>query len=90
MQIVRDVDPPGEGHGKGLDCNRLEIEDPRIEVDGAERAGCDDNALELREHRLHGKTGVQAAQLLADTHLERPLVGDETGVAEAWRVVVLF
>ena len=63
------IDPPGEGHGKGLDGDRLEVEDAWVEVDGAERAGGDDHALEFGEHWLHGQASIQAAQLRAATRL---------------------
>jgi hypothetical protein len=54
---------PGEGHGEGLDGDRVEVEDARVEVDGRQRAARDDHSLELLEHRPHRQTGIQAAQL---------------------------
>ena len=55
--------PPGEGHGKGLDGHRLEVEDAGVEVDGAQGARGDDHALELGEHGLHRKASIQATEL---------------------------
>ena len=66
MQARRSLEAqriPCEGHGEGLNGNWLKIEDPGVQVDGTESSGCDDDTLELAEHRLHRQAGIQTAQL---------------------------
>lgn len=54
---------PGECHLQALQNDRLEVEDLGIEVDRAEGARGDDDALELGKHWLHCQAGIQATQL---------------------------
>ena len=54
---------PGKGHLQALKHDRLEVEDLGVQVNGAQGAGCDDDALELAKDRLDGQAGIQATQL---------------------------
>ena len=54
---------PGERHLEALQDNWLEVEDLGVEVNGTQRARCDDDALEIGKDRLHCQTGIQATEL---------------------------
>jgi hypothetical protein len=54
---------PGESHGEGLDRDGREVEDARVQIDGAQRPAGDDHALKLLEHWPYRQPRIQAAQL---------------------------
>ncbi len=56
---------PGECHLQALQNNRLEVEDLGVEVDRAEGARGDDDALELGKDWFHCQAGIQATELQA-------------------------
>ena len=56
---------PGECHLQTLQNNRLEVEDLGVEINRAESARGDDDALELGKHWFHCQASIQATQLQA-------------------------
>ncbi len=63
MSAEHMVGAPGERHVEALADDGAEVEDARVQIDGAQRAAGDDDGLEFGEHGLHGQRRVQARQL---------------------------
>ena len=54
---------PCKGHVKGLDGDRVEIQDSRIEINGRQGAAGDHHSLEFFEDWLDRQACIQAAEL---------------------------